>query len=456
MSQDLQLKIAVELELRRRNLSFTDWLQDISPQYIWDVPHLAYMRNYIDRIIAGESLQIMFLMPPRHGKSLQNTIHLSAFYLWKFPNEPVIIGAYNQDLANQFSRESKKLALKCTALAHDKKTINEWQTAEGGILKAVGVNVGITGRGGKLILIDDPIKNREEAYSKVYRDKVWRWYTTDLYTRKEPHASIILTMTLWHHDDLVHRILTSDDVKNWIVIKIPAIAKDDDILGRLKGEALWPARYPIDELLNIKSVLGSDFDALYQLEPIISEGNIIKREWFIEKPLEDFPVRWDFIGQYYDTAFKKGQQNDYSVCLTIGKLRDQIYILNIFRDKLDFPELKDMMVTLAAEYKATFIGVEDKASGQSLIQEMANNSNLPVKPEPIKVSTDKESRANAITPYMRDKKLIMPKGAHWIDDFLDEVCTFPGAPHDDQVDALTMALNHQRDSGYNLLTLIGA
>jgi len=452
---NLKQKIQVKLEVKCREQTFTDWLKDISPQYTWDVPHLIYMRKYIDRIINGESLQLMFLAPPRHGKSLENTIHLSAFYLYKFPQKRVIIAAHTQSLANEFSRDARMLAIDCMDLAGDKLAVTDWKTEESGGLKAVGVGGAISGRGCDLLLIDDPIKNREEAYSKVYREKVWKWYTTDLYTRREPKSSIILTMTPWHYNDLAHRILESEDAKNWIIISMPAIAKDDDILGRTKGDALWTDRYSIDDLLKIKTTMGDDFEALYQLNPIVAEGNIIKREWFIEKPLEEFPVRWDFIGQYYDTAFKKGQQNDYSVCLTIGKLRDQIYILHIFRDKLDFPELKDMMVQLAIEYKPTFIGVEDKASGQSLIQEMANNINLPVKPEAIKVSIDKESRANAITPYMRDKKLIMPKNAHWIDDFLDEVCTFPAAPHDDQVDALTMALNHQRESGYNLQSIIG-
>lgn len=451
---NLKQKVQVKLEVKRREQDFTDWLKDISPQNTWDIPHLVYMRTYIDRIIDGEPLQLMFLAPPRHGKSEQNTRHLAAFYPYKFPKKQVIIAAHTQSLANDFSRDARMIALNCMDLAGDKLAVTDWKTEENGGVKAIGVGGGIAGRGGDLIIIDDPIKNREEAYSKVYRDKVWKWYTVDLYSRREPKASIILTMTPWHYDDLAHRILNSKDAKNWIVVKMPAIAKDNDVLGRTKGDALWPDRYSVDDLLKIKATMGDDFEALYQLNPVVAEGNIIKRDWFVQKPQSEFPIRWDFIGQYYDTAFKKGQRNDYNVCLTFGKVGTQFYILDIFRKKLEFPELKEASINLAQTYKPYYIGIEDKASGQSLLQELGR-SNLPIKPEAIKVTDDKESRAHAVTPFMRDKKIILPKGALWVDDFLDEVCMFPSAPHDDQVDTFTMALNHQRNSGYNLEAIIG-
>lgn len=451
----LKLRVLADLELRRRKKSFTDWLKMVSPHNIWDVPHLEYIRHYIQRIVDGESLQVMILAPPRHGKSEQNTVHLAPYYLYKNPKKHVILGAYSQEFANGFSLRARKLYRECMPNESQKNAVMEWHTDKGGGLKAAGIRGGVTGRGGDLIILDDPIKNEEEAYSKKIRDKVWNEYRYSFFTRKEPGGSIILTMTPWHHDDLAGRILNSDDAKNWIVLKFPAIAEENDIINRKEGEALWPWRFPIDELLKIKSVIGDKFNAMYQQNPVIVEGNIIKREWFVIQDDKDWPVRYDFTGQYWDTAHKKGQQNDYSACATLAKYRGRRYLIDMFKARLEFPELKDEVINRARIYKPDFIGIEDKASGQDLIPELSRTDELPVNPEPLPNRGDKIVRVNAITPMLRNDPIYLPKGAHWIDDFLDEICLFPQAPHDDQVDAFTHGMEHQREVGYSLEAIIG-
>ena len=450
----LLLNLNAEFELRRRNRTFLEYLEWMSPELSWDVRHLAYIRPYLQRIINGESLLILCLEPPRHGKTTQNTIHMGAGYLYKPPENRVILGAYNQEFANSLSLQTRQLYRNSVPFKTEKDAVMEWHTNKGGGLKAGGVDSGVSGRGCNLMLLDDLIKNRKLAHSKKIRDDAWKGFITDFYSRLEPGGSIILTMTHWHYDDIAGRILNSDFADDWIVIRFPAIAEEGDILGRKKGEALWPERFPIEKLLEFKKLYGDDFNALYQQRPVIISGNLIKREWFIAELTANWPIKYDFIGQFWDTAFKAGKHNDYSVCVTLAKRDGVLYLLNVFREKLEFPELKDEILRQAQYYKPHFIGIEDKASGQSAIQELSRTNELPVKPEAINVTSDKEARVNAITPILRNEGLKVPSDAYWLDDLLDECSLFPQAPHDDQVDSLSMGLNYMRESGYDLMSLI--
>jgi len=455
LDEATRLKALAEFELRRRNKNFTEYLEMVSPNNQWNVPHLLTIRPYLERIANLEPLKVLVLAPPRHGKSEHNTRHFSSYFLYKNPTENVLLGGYNQEFANGLSLFARNLYRQSMPNESVKNSIMEWHTDRGGMLKAFGLQGGVTGRGGRLLNLDDPVKNRDQAYSKLIRDKVWNTYKVDLYTRLEPRGSIVLTMTHWHHDDLAGRLLNSKDGKNWIVLRFPALAEEDDILGRKKGEALWPERYSREDLLEIKEVVGDEFGALYQQRAIIVAGNLIKREWFIVESSKNWPIKFDFIGQYWDTAQKTGQNNDYSVCTTLAKHRNIKYLLNVFRAKLESPDLEDAVIEQACIYKPHFIGIEDKSSGSGTIQALKRRNDLPVIPEALQANTDKILRVNTITASLRNNPVHIDENAHWKEDFLDEICLFPQAPHDDQVDAFTHGMEHQRETGYNLDAIIG-
>ncbi|GAG84874.1 unnamed protein product, partial [marine sediment metagenome] len=292
-----------------------------------------------------------------------------------------------------------------------------------------------TGRGFNVGIIDDPVKDEEEAASQVIRDKVWDWYQKVFRTRAEPEAAIIIVMTRWHQDDLVGRLLkqAKEDPASdqWKVLHFPAI-KD--------GQALWPGRYPIGVLEKIRSSIGGRaFESLYQGNPTVAEGQIIKREWW--KYYKERPNFLRIIHSW-DTAFKSKTQNDYSVCTVWGEAQNGFYLLDVWRAKVEFPELKRAAVALDARDKPSAVPVEDKASGQSLIQELQRDTNIPVLP--YKVDRDKVARAYAVTPLIEAGKVFLPESAPWLFDYIEELSAFPNAEYDDQVDSTTQALSFMR------------
>jgi predicted phage terminase large subunit-like protein len=233
--------------------------------------------------------------------------------------------------------------------------------------------------------------------------------------------------------------LSSSSGEHWDVLSLPAIAEQDESFRR-KGEALWPEWFPLSELERIRAAIGErPFVSLYQQRPSAAEGAIFKRNWwhFYRHPLAG-PFR---IIQSWDTAFKTGEENDYSVCTTWGVSESGYFLLHLWRGKGEFPALKRKVIELAQEWKPTEILVEDRASGQSLIQEL-RRSTLPIKP--VKSDRDKQSRAQAITPIIEAGKVFLPENAPWLPDFLDEMASFPNGLHDDIVDSTSQALNYLR------------
>lgn len=460
MSQDYQttnyeplliLKAKAEVELRRRKslnkdnrLSYYEWLKETTPAYNWDWPHLVYVRKRLEVIIdgllngfkQGQKSRLIIQMPPRHGKSSIGTIRLPAYLLEQNPKLRIISGAYNQDLADNFSRQTRRIASSRMKLAIDRNAAGEWETPYGGGMRAAGVGCGITGFGANLGLIDDPVKSREEANSPTFRDRVYNWYTDDFYTRLEPGAAIILIMTRWQVDDLAGRILQSDDGPNWEVINLPALAEKNDPLGRVEGEALCPERYDVAKLHELRQVLGASFQSLYQQRPSAVEGAIFKREyWQYYKVAPTFNLRVLSI----DTAFKAKKQNDYSVINFYGKTNTASYMVDRWKARVEYPELKRAVIECANNFKPHEILIEDKASGQSLIQELRRGTNLPIKP--VQVDTDKVARANASVGFIEAGKLLLPESAPWLLDYLDTMAAFPNGAHDDDIDATAQFLS---------------
>lgn len=418
---------------------FGEWLKTVTPAFQWDWKHLIAIRQKLSGIVDGSIKKLMIFMPPRHGKSNIATIRFPGWWLEKYPHKRVIIGAYNQVLANKFSRQTRKICAERISLSKERTAVEDWETEQGGGLRAVGVGGGITGQGGDLIIIDDPVKNREEANSPAYREKVWDWYTDDLSTRMEPGASIVLIMTRWHEDDLAGRILASEDGPNWTVINMPALAEvaegDTDELGRIHGQALCPERYDEKALQAIKTVLGNSFQALYQQRPSAVEGEIWKREYWKYYKLHKggLPMEPFMCIHSWDTALKKEQRNDPWNCTVWYLFKHGAYLRNRFNVKMESPEGKKAIKTMAAAFPPHLILIEDKNSGTTVAQELKRDTTLPIllfNPG----TKDKEERANLAVPTAEAGNLYIPEDESWTQEYVDQMAAFPNATHDEDSD----------------------
>ena len=393
----------------------------------------------------------MLFVPPRHGKSEMVTVR---YPVWRLEHEPsmrVIVGAYSQILANKFSRKARRIAESRFALAADRSAVEDWETPDGGGFRAIGVGGGITGQGGNLIIIDDPVKSREEAESQAYRDRCYEWYTDDLYTRLEPDGAMILIMTRWHVDDLAGRILASDDGPNWAIIRLPAEAEEHDSLGRAFGEALCPSRYPVDILQRIHTVLGPNYDALYQQRPVAREGNLAKREWFpiVEAaPAQAQRIRsWDFAAT--EKSAKSGDP-DYTVGARLCTAGGIWYLEHVIRGRYG-PGAVEQVVRQTAETDGRGVQVafeqEGGSSGKlfaaSLVKLLAGWT-----VRAVPVTGDKVQRA---MPWLRQAEagnFRLVRGA-WNAAFLDEIVAFPQGSHDDMIDSVSLGFSQLTQRGWS-------
>lgn len=452
--------------------AFPKWIGSTAPNWTWNWNHQLYLYDRLDRVTAGEANRLMIFMPPRHSKSETVTVRYTAWRMIMDPKMNVILGSYNQRLANRFSRKIRKLVDGKIALSKDRQAADEWETKDGGSLCAVGVGAGVTGFGADLILIDDPVKNRSEAESKAYRENTWDWFNDDIYTRLEPNAAIILIQTRWHEDDLAGRLL--NDMKNggeqWEVVSLPAIAGRSgdtpvptaacgrkafgrrsvargvgsvpapiDPLGRVPGEALCPERYDIHALSRIEKKLGSySFAALYQQNPVPLDGGIFKRSWFT-RVVDKAPggLKW-FRG--YDLAVSINTTADYtaSVRCAVDK-QGNIYIADAFRARIEYPEQRRYIIERMTEETDTSHGIEAALHGQALVQELLRETRLMrCVLRSVRTDKDKVTRALVWAAKAEAGKVILVGGT-WIEEFLEEVCSFPNGSHDDQVDAMSLA-----------------
>ena len=414
--------------------------------------HHRLVVEKLEAVERGEIDRLMIFLPPRHRKSLITSQLFPPWYLGGHPDRSVIAASYGAELALDFGRRVRNFVadplqaaiFPACKLATDSTAAHRFNLMSGGAYYAVGAGGPITGRGADLLLIDDPIKSDAQAYSAIERRTLQSWYETVAYTRLQPGGAIVLIQTRWHQDDLAGWLLREHADDGWVVVSLPAIAETDEG-WRSQGEALWPKRFPLTRLAQIRQAVGgAAWQALYQQRPAAAEGAVFKREWWKTYTPANTPARFEQVVLSLDTAFKVGSSNDYSVGLVLGVGEAGYYLLDVWRDRAEFPELKRKVEILATRWTPHVVLIEDKASGQSLIQELRSDSRLPIRA--IKVDSDKVTRAAAITPLVEAGRVFLPEAAPWLPDFMDEVSSFPAAPHDDMVDALTQALNYVRES----------
>lgn len=403
--------------------------------------HHKMLAEKLEAVANGKIKRLAISMPPRHGKTELASLRFGPWYLGKNPRHNIIQTTYSAEFAEENAKKARAIVLSNTfrdifgfGVAKDSRAIARWQTEKGGTYYAVGIGGPLTGRGTNLLIIDDPHKNRQEAESPVIRKSIWDWFTSTAYTRLEDNGAIIIIMTRWHEGDLIGHVLSGNE--EWDYLRIPAIA-DQDEQYRNEGDALWPEKFNLEALKNIKDAIGSkQWESLYQQRPVAAEGEIFKREWW---RFYQYPPLYDKIIHSWDTAFKKGSENDYSVCTVWGVNTTGFYLIYRWKERVEFPELKRTVISLAAQMPPNEILIEDKASGQSLIQELQRETRLPIKP--YKIDGDKVARANAVTPIIEVGKVFLPDDADWVQNYIDTLAAFPNAVHDDDVDSTTQALS---------------
>lgn len=403
-----------------------------NPKYIVK-PHIAALEDLLISCTVNKGKRIIVSMPPRHGKSELTSKYFPAWLLMKIPNFKIILVSYESDFAESWGRRIRELIVAygdiCKVkLKDDTRAANRFALTNGSELVTAGAGGAIVGKGANIVIIDDPIKNHEQAFSKTHREKTWEWFNTTCYTRLEPDGSIIVIQTRWHTDDLSGRLLANND-GTWQNINFPALDEN--------GKALFPERFTAARLLEIKKQIGnSAFASLYQQQPIAQEARIYREKWW--RYYNEIP-EFEYIVQSWDTAFKTQEFNDYSACVTMGVNSNGYYVVDIYRDKIEFPELTKRVTSQYFKHNPDVILIEDKASGQSIIQQLKTNSTLPIKG--VSVSGSKELRAHIATPLIEAGKVFLPENAEWLDDFLTECSNFPLASHDDMVDAFNQGLN---------------
>lgn len=431
-------------ELCRRE--YKEYLKLVHHGRFTNYAHTDYIAKHLQGIAEGEQKYIIVELPPRHGKSMTITETFPSYYLGRNPEKRVITSAYSDGLARKFGRLNRNKMIEFGQLVFDRKlsndngTVNNWTLDNGvGGMIATGIGGSITGEGADLLVIDDPIKNNEEAQSQKIRDKVWDEWETTLSTRLHKGGSVIVVMTRWHEDDFVGRLLQRSPY-NWERIRMPAIAEDDDdILGRKIDEPLCVGLGFDKDWADLKKqeVGSRTWASLYQQRPSASEGNIFKREWW--QFYERVPKKFDKILISWDLTFKESNKSDFVVGSVWLKKGADKYLIDIVRDRMDFPATLQAVKNLKNKYpKAREILIEDKANGPAVISSIQREVSgvIPINPKESKVA-----RAQAITPQIESGNVFLPKDKTFTYDLIEECASFPNGAHDDMVDSMSQALN---------------
>ena len=410
--------------------------------------HLKLLNDELLEIFDGDNDRLMVFLPPGHGKSSLISETFPSWWLGHHPDDRIIFVSYEHNFAAGKGRACRDLFAEWgpKSFNHDLRPelqrADEWGIKDHrGIMWSAGVGGAITGKRANLIIIDDPVKNAEQADSPTYRRRAYDWYKTTLRTRLEPGGAIILVMTRWHEADLAGRLLEDQETggDEWKVINLPAIAEEEDALGRSPGQALWPERFPIDALEQTRRDNPPRWwNALYQQRPSPEEGNIVNRNWWqYHRPVHPDDVQMDDIIQSWDCSFKE-TGNSYVVGQVWGIKGPNKYLLDQFRERTDFPGTLRAIRQMTDKWpQARTKLIEDAANGPAVIATLKREISGII---PVRAAGSKEARLHAVVPEIEAGNVYLPEGAPWVRDFIEEFVSFPNGANDDQVDAATQAL----------------
>jgi predicted phage terminase large subunit-like protein len=420
----------------------------------WHIEAIAYA---LTCVMCGEIKRLVVTVAPRSLKSICTSVAFPAFVLGHNPTRRIICVSYAEKLARKHANDCRAVMrsplyrrlFPSTRISADKDTELEVVTTARGFRYATSVGGTLTGRGGNLLILDDPL-SADDAHSERARESLKQWYGNTLLSRldnKVEDAIVVVTQRL-HVDDLVGHLLEEGD---WIELSLPAIAEIErsvpigpgKFLNRKLGDVLHPEREPAWELEKIKRKMGSaDFAAQYQQQPVPPGGNLIKWSWFRVYDKPPLPDVGDQTIVSWDPAMSAGELSDYSACEVLHVKGEDAYILDVVRERFEFPDLRRKIIEVHRRWKnytnSYALLIEDKGSGMSLIQDLKTEG---IHAIPVKPTADKVMRMNAHTARIEAGCVHLPRLASWLDDFRKELMEFPVGTHDDQVDALSQALD---------------
>lgn len=422
--------------------------------------HLDAMAHQLERVANRDGRRLIVNLPPRNGKSKLISIIWVAFMLGQDPTLNFVCVSYSKDLSGKLARDCLSIMqsdwyqalFPATKISRKRSANWDFETTRGGGRLATSVTGTLTGRGGDIIILDDVIKP-EEAMSEVARDNVNNWFRSTLSSRLNDKSSgtIICVMQRLHEYDLSGMLL---EASGWDHLALPAIAQEDATITLTRGKAhhrkagdvLHPEREALPVLEELKVAMGSPaFNAQYQQDPVPAQGNIFQASWLKYFDAGEFEPYGEIL-QSWDTAIKTGPTNDWSVCITAAVIGQDVYILDVWRGRLEFPELHKKAVELGLEHWAGTVLIEDKASGSQLLQALRSETNSRVsRPLARNLEADKVTRAAGVSSMVEAGRVHLPTGASWLDEFTRELLSFPNSRFDDQVDALSQLLARARD-----------
>lgn len=422
--------------------------------------YIELLASTLEKCRTGRTKRLIINLPPRSLKSLAASVAFPAWLLGHEPSKEIMCASYGQDLAEKHARDCRTLMASAfyrglfpgTVLSPDKQAVNDFMTTRQGCRMSTSVGGPVTGRGADIIILDDVMKP-DDALSETRRKTANDWYRSTLSSRlnNKENGAIIIVMQRLHQDDLVGNLLESGEP--WEVLSLPAIAQRDETyviegpLGnrtyrRKAGEALHPERDSIEINQKYRESIGEyNFQSQYQQDPESREGGLIKREWIKFYEPDKLPKDIYYLLQSWDTASNCGELNDYSVCSTWGLLHMDFYLLDVYRKRVTYPQLKRAVGDLFRKYHPQKVLIEDRSSGISLIQELKSENIYCIEAYKPAPGSDKIMRLGAQSIKFESGRVYLPKQAPWLEDYMRELTGFPGSKYDDQVDSTSQALD---------------
>ncbi len=400
----------------------------------------------LQRVSSGECNRLIVMMPPGSAKSTYASILFPPWHFAAHAQDAVIAASHTAELAEKWGRRVRNIMVEDAitlgvGLAADSQAAGRWETDAGGEYFAAGVGGSITGRRADLAVIDDPVRSREDAESAIVREKIWDWYRADLYTRLKPGGRIVLIMTRWHEDDLAGRLIREmeNGGDKWDILSLPAIAEENDQLGRAPGEPLWPEWEGAEDLERRRRTVGPrDWSALYQQRPAPETGDYFSADWIrVSDIIPDKSTLMVYGGSDYAVTADGG---DYTVHAIVGVDHDgRMYLLDLWRKRASSDQWVEAFCDLVLAWRpigwAEETGQIKSGVGPFLDRRMRERRAF-VAREQFPTRGDKAVRAQSIRGRMALNGLYVSANAPWLADFRAELLSFPSGKHDDQVDAL--------------------
>ena len=461
-------RIVDELAERRKNKAAYDDLIDFAkammPEFLVGKHH-RILADELMAIEAGDRDRICVNIPPRHGKSQLVSIFYPAWFLGRNPGKKVMMVSHTTDLAVDFGRKVRNLIsldaykaiFPAVSLASDSKSAGRWNTSVGGEYYACGVGSALAGRGADLLLIDDPHSEQDVINGNfAIFEKAYEWYTFGARTRLMPGGRVAIIQTRWHMDDLTGRVVRdmtqNDRADQFEVIEFPAILEVERE-GQVVEKPLWPEFFDLEALLRTKASMPNfQWNAQYQQQPTAEEAAIVKREWW-QIWGNERPPACEYLIMTLDSAAEKHNRADFTALATWGVFFNEetdaynIILLNSIKQRLEFPELKELALEEYTQWEPDAFIVEKKSSGVALYQEM-RRMGLPISEyTPHRGSGDKIARLNSVADIISSGIVWVPT-SRWAEELVDEVAGFPFMANDDLVDVTIMALMRFRQGGF--------